>query len=95
MTWSEPTDGVFSRGGAVELGMSLHWALQTRDKAAKLLGQIADVHSIRPNGHCICKARNCRVARIMDTGLARKLVADADGELPSVTTCPERQGAGR
>jgi len=29
MTWSEPTDGLLSRGGALELGLALRWALET------------------------------------------------------------------
>jgi uncharacterized protein len=29
MTWSEPMDGLFARGGAVELGITLHWSLFT------------------------------------------------------------------
>lgn len=28
MTWSEPNDGAFARGGALELGMALVWALE-------------------------------------------------------------------
>ena len=27
MTWSEPMDGLFARGGAMELGLALNWAL--------------------------------------------------------------------
>jgi uncharacterized protein len=29
LTWSEPMDGLFARGGAVELGLALMWALDT------------------------------------------------------------------
>ncbi|TMG03410.1 MAG: CocE/NonD family hydrolase, partial [Chloroflexi bacterium] len=29
LTWSEPMDGVFARGGAVELGLALPWSIQT------------------------------------------------------------------
>jgi putative CocE/NonD family hydrolase len=29
MTWSEPMDGLFARGGAIELGITLHWSLFT------------------------------------------------------------------
>src|SRR6185436_10883226 len=29
MTWSDPMDGVFARGGAVELGLDLPWSLGT------------------------------------------------------------------
>ncbi|HEX7290084.1 MAG TPA: CocE/NonD family hydrolase [Conexibacter sp.] len=28
LTWSDPTDGLLSRGGAVELGLALRWALE-------------------------------------------------------------------
>lgn len=29
MTWSEPADGLFTRGGAVEIGLALYWSLLT------------------------------------------------------------------
>lgn len=29
VTWSDPMDGVFARGGAIELGLALPWTLQT------------------------------------------------------------------
>jgi putative CocE/NonD family hydrolase len=29
LTWSEPLDGLFARGGALELGLALPWTLQT------------------------------------------------------------------
>lgn len=29
LTWSEPLDGVFARGGAVEIGLAVPWTLQT------------------------------------------------------------------
>jgi len=29
LTWAEPLDGLFSRGGALELGLSVPWTLQT------------------------------------------------------------------
>jgi uncharacterized protein len=38
MTWSEPMDGVFARGGAVELGLALMWALHTGQEYLGRLG---------------------------------------------------------
>jgi len=43
MTWSEPMDGVFARGGAVELGLALLWALDTGvDHVGRLATDDAD-----------------------------------------------------
>jgi putative CocE/NonD family hydrolase len=39
MTWSEPTDGLLSRGGAVELGLDLAWSLLT---GADWIGRVED-----------------------------------------------------
>jgi hypothetical protein len=61
-----------------ELKQQRHFAYRTRDKAARLLAQIANVHNLRPNGYCICKAKGCRVAKILDDHLARKLITDVD-----------------
>ena len=61
-----------------ELKQQRHWAYRTRDRAAEFLQQIADVHWMRSDGSCKCSAKNCRVAKVLNNGLARKLIADAD-----------------
>jgi uncharacterized protein len=59
ITWSEPNDGLFSRGGVLELGMSVYWSLLQGADAllrrhadnppalgAALMGLIADIDDV-------------------------------------------------
>ncbi|HEX6506829.1 MAG TPA: CocE/NonD family hydrolase [Chloroflexota bacterium] len=44
MTWSEPMDGLFARGGALELGLALPWALlQGFDYLGRVCGHTVDL----------------------------------------------------
>jgi putative CocE/NonD family hydrolase len=38
LTWSDPLDGLFARGGAVELGVALRWALENGFDSIRRLG---------------------------------------------------------
>ena len=56
----------------------MHYAYRSRDKVVGYLRQIVDAHSLRANGECTCKARNCRVGRILDDELPRRLIENVD-----------------
>jgi uncharacterized protein len=47
LTWSEPFDGLLARGGAVELGLALRWAMENGADALGRLGLDADERAHR------------------------------------------------
>jgi len=47
LTWSEPLDGLFARGGAIELGLALRWSLENGFDSLGRLGLAADERARR------------------------------------------------